>query len=309
VTSLAANWFAHLLQAFWQDTAVALVVLALLLVMRRASPQLRHALVLLALLKFAIPPMLPLPTGIFSAAPPAPAIEPIGRLVGAATAADVAPLLVALMFLHAGGAAWALVRLALETFRLRGIRKRATARAGVLVSAEITVPMTAGVFRPFILLPESLVDVLSPAELADVLAHEREHVRRRDVLFNWLQELILAVWWFHPLAARLGREARALREEPAGRVLRRRAAGARGLRKRALCPHASPRGLIRFRAASRGCSDRRVRTGASSAGAPDRRRGLLARPPPEHVRRRVRGPARPAAAPGSARLVREPIRV
>ncbi len=213
MTSLASNWFAHLLQALWQDTAVALVVLALLRVMRRASPQLRHALVLLALLKFSLPPMLPLPTGVFSAAPPAPAIESIGRLVATATAPPMAPFLVALMFLHIGGAGWAILRLAFEALRLRGIRKRATAREGIFVSPEISVPMAAGVFRPFILLPESLVGLLSPAELADVLAHEREHVRRRDVLFNWLQEFVLAVWWFHPLAARLGREARALREE------------------------------------------------------------------------------------------------
>lgn len=213
MTSLASNWFAHLLQALWQDTAVALIVLALLRVMRRASPQLRHAFVLLALLKFSLPPMLPLPTGVFSAAPPAPAIEPVRELVGAAAAPAVAPLLVALMFLHAAGALWALARLALEALRLRGIRKRAAAREGILVSPEISVPMAAGVFRPFILLPESLVDLLSPAELADVLAHEREHIRRRDVLFNWLQELVLAFWWFHPLVARLGQEARALREE------------------------------------------------------------------------------------------------
>jgi beta-lactamase regulating signal transducer with metallopeptidase domain len=213
MSSLASNWFAHVLQALWQNTAVALLVLVLVSLMRRASPQLRHALVFLALLKFALPPMLPLPTGLFSAAPPAPSIEPVRGLVVAATQPPVAPALTALMALHIVGIALALSRLALHSARLRGIRRRATMKEGVLVSREIRVPMTAGVLRPFILLPESLLGVLSATEVADVLAHEREHVRRRDVLLNWLQEIVLAVWWFHPLAARLGREARALREE------------------------------------------------------------------------------------------------
>lgn len=213
MTALAGNWLPHVLQALWQNTAVAVFVLLLLRVLRGAGPQLRHALVMLAFLKFALPPMLPLPTGLFSAAPPAPAIEPVRNLVVLAMQPSGVGVVVALMLVHLLGIIVCLSRLASEAWTLRGIRRRAVRMGDALVSREIPVPMATGLLRPAILLPESLVRALDQDELADVLAHEREHIQRRDVLYNWLQEIVLAVWWFHPLARRLGREGRALREE------------------------------------------------------------------------------------------------
>ncbi|MEO8362623.1 MAG: hypothetical protein ABI672_21540, partial [Vicinamibacteria bacterium] len=67
---LARQWSIHLLHATWQSTIVVLVILALVRGIPRASSRLRYALLLIALAKFAIPPMLPLPVGVFSAAPP-----------------------------------------------------------------------------------------------------------------------------------------------------------------------------------------------------------------------------------------------
>ena len=211
MTGLALSWFAHLLQAAWQNTIVALLVLFLLRVLRGTNPSLRHALICIALLKFVIPPMLPLPTGIFSAAPPAPAIAPVHQLVFVAT--RVTPLLIALMFVHALGTAVMLLRLAREAWWLRGVRLRAVRDGDVFLSRDITVPMTVGILRPAILLPAGLPSILTPSELAHVMAHEREHVRRRDVLRNALQEVVIAFWWFHPVVRMLGEEARLIREE------------------------------------------------------------------------------------------------
>jgi beta-lactamase regulating signal transducer with metallopeptidase domain len=193
----------------WQNTAAALIVLALLRILKNKSPRLRHAIILIALLKFAIPPMLPLPTGIFSAAPPAPSIEPVRHIVY--TLMNARTLVIALMLLHLAGAAFALARLLVEAIRLRGIRRRAIAIGNdIFLSDEIAVPMTNG---RVILIPRALVNTLTRSELADVICHEREHIRRRDVLLNWLQEIVIALWWFHPLVHLLGREARTLREE------------------------------------------------------------------------------------------------
>src|SRR5207249_2886331 len=50
-------------------------------------------------------------------------------------------------------------------------------------------------------------------KLNAVLAHENEHVRRRDPLFQWLALLNRAVFWFHPLAWWLERRLAALSEE------------------------------------------------------------------------------------------------
>jgi bla regulator protein BlaR1 len=127
---------------------------------------------------------------------------------------EARPILFALLLLHVAGTGFALLRLALEVRRLRGIRARAVPQGGRwLLSDEVRAPMTVGILRPAILLPSSLPGALTDRELEDVIAHESEHVRRRDVLRNMIQELVIAVWWFHPLVHRLARESRAIREE------------------------------------------------------------------------------------------------
>lgn len=197
----------HLAHALWQSTLAALAVLAFARIARRTSPRLRHAIVMIGIVKFAIPPMLPLPTGIFSAVPPVPELTSIRNAV---FAIDWRPV----MYVHFAGIAIALIRLLLVALELHRLRSNARALGNhVFASRELAVPMTIGVFAPAILLPEALLRSLSPDELRDVIAHEMQHVRRRDVLLNWLQALLGAIWWFDPFYHLLSREARALREE------------------------------------------------------------------------------------------------
>lgn len=61
-------------------------------------------------------------------------------------------------------------------------------------------PATCGVVRPHIVLPQTLLDRLSPAELRFVLLHELVHVRRRDVLVDQLTGFVTIIHWFHPVA-------------------------------------------------------------------------------------------------------------
>ena len=60
-------------------------------------------------------------------------------------------------------------------------------------------PMLTGVFRPKIVLPQSVLDRLSSQELRLVLAHELVHWRRHDTLMGWLQMVVQCLFWFHPL--------------------------------------------------------------------------------------------------------------
>lgn len=203
---LADSWAFHMAHALWQTTIAAAFLLVLLRVMRNASPRLRHAIASIAFVKFVLPPMLPLPTGAFSAAPPVPELT---RIRDAVNALDPRIALV-LMLLHATGIVIALSRLGIEWWTLRGIRRRAVATDGYLLSDEIAVPLTTG---KAILIPAALVRSLTSAELRDVLAHEAQHVRNRDVLAGALQSIVVALWWFHPLAYWLAAEARTLREE------------------------------------------------------------------------------------------------
>jgi Zn-dependent protease with chaperone function len=227
MTALVQSWWFHLLHAGWQATAAAGLVLALARVIGARHPRLRHAVLVVGLLKFALPPMLPLPTGLFSAAPPVPALVTVRDLFAWSARHEV--LLLALLGLHAVGAVVMLARLGIAARRLALVRRRArpagervralAAQVGggtappVLLSGEIGVPLAAGVLRPAILLPQGLPERLSDEALADVLRHELHHVRRGDAAANVLQGLLLAAWWFHPLAHVLDRRARVAREE------------------------------------------------------------------------------------------------
>lgn len=206
MTALASNWAIHVAHALWQATIAAAAILVILRLFRGASPRLRHALATIGLLKFVIPPMLPLPTGIFSAAPPVPEL----RAVRDAVHGIDERFLVVLMLVHAAGTAFVLLRLAAGLWRLRRIRLQAEDMGAYLVSDAIDVPMTTG---RGVLIPRMLLQTLSDEELRDVLAHEREHIRRRDVLRGVADSLIVALWWFHPLVHALAGEARTLREE------------------------------------------------------------------------------------------------
>ncbi|WP_419163985.1 M56 family metallopeptidase [Candidatus Palauibacter sp.] len=76
----------------------------------------------------------------------------------------------------------------------------------LLVSGAVTTPMTGGLRRPVILLPESAAS-WSRERRAVVLAHELVHVRRRDTLRQLIRRVVLALYWFHPLAWLASRRA------------------------------------------------------------------------------------------------------
>jgi len=69
-----------------------------------------------------------------------------------------------------------------------------------------------GLLRPCLLLPEGLLDNLERREARLVLLHEFFHIRRRDVLVNWISVLALALHWFNPLAWMAMRRLRADQE-------------------------------------------------------------------------------------------------
>ncbi len=87
-----------------------------------------------------------------------------------------------------------------------------TIRANQLTSSSCAAPVTVGLLRPKVILPDCAGE-WSQAQLDAVLAHEQAHVRRRDPLVLWLALLNRAVFWFHPLAWWLEGRIAALAEE------------------------------------------------------------------------------------------------
>jgi beta-lactamase regulating signal transducer with metallopeptidase domain/protocatechuate 3,4-dioxygenase beta subunit len=81
-----------------------------------------------------------------------------------------------------------------ELRRTLGIR-----RAVALCQGGSAIPLTWGVFRPVILLPEE-ADAWAEALRRAVLLHELAHVQRLDALFQLIGRVAAAMYWFHPLA-------------------------------------------------------------------------------------------------------------
>jgi len=65
-------------------------------------------------------------------------------------------------------------------------------------SERISTPMVIGFVRPVILFPVGLVNQLSSEEVLAILAHELAHIKRHDFLFNLVQSVVEAIFYFHP---------------------------------------------------------------------------------------------------------------
>jgi Zn-dependent protease with chaperone function len=105
-----------------------------------------------------------------------------------------------------------LVRLAIGTIRAQRLLRAADYGDDWLTSSGCAAPVTVGWLNPRVILPEHWRE-WPEEQLEAVMAHEREHVRRRDPLVEWLALLNRAIFWFHPLAWWLERRLSGLAEE------------------------------------------------------------------------------------------------
>ena len=101
----------------------------------------------------------------------------------------------------AAGALGRLIWLAAGFQRLRRYKRNAWVAhpfgCAVFLSEDVISPVTFGWRRPVILLPARFPDLPAPMQQA-ILCHESLHVERRDWLFTLFEELVRAVFWFHP---------------------------------------------------------------------------------------------------------------
>jgi TonB family protein len=93
----------------------------------------------------------------------------------------------------------------------RDLQQRLGVFADVQVSADVSGPVTFGFLRPVILLPEQCLEDES------VACHELVHVRRRDWLFNVIEECMVSIFWFHPAVWWMMAEIQLAREEAVDR--------------------------------------------------------------------------------------------
>jgi beta-lactamase regulating signal transducer with metallopeptidase domain len=69
----------------------------------------------------------------------------------------------------------------------------------VLQSADINTPIVMGWLAPVLLIPDELELELDQKELRFVFLHEMAHVKRQDILFNWMVNIVQILHWFNPI--------------------------------------------------------------------------------------------------------------
>ncbi|HUW60696.1 MAG TPA: M56 family metallopeptidase [Candidatus Bathyarchaeia archaeon] len=99
--------------------------------------------------------------------------------------------------------------------RFEGLKARLGVRGEVelLVTPGDSSAMALGIFRRRVLLPASLLDGLSGGQIDSILAHELAHHRRKDTWFIMAENILLALWWFHPVFWLVLRSLRSARED------------------------------------------------------------------------------------------------
>jgi beta-lactamase regulating signal transducer with metallopeptidase domain len=204
-------------------TLALVITFAATALARRGRASLRHVMygamfMLLLLLPWSppvMPPALTLHVGqaILPVQPPVedvsetPTPTPIERPIWTPSLADVyfaglffmlATLAAGIVRLHrlaTSGDVWLDgTRLATEVACDSGIRRAIL----VVLSDDVSVPMTFGFRRQSIVLPARARD-WRDEELRRALRHELEHVRRDDWIVQIIARISCAVWWPHPL--------------------------------------------------------------------------------------------------------------
>ncbi len=136
-----------------------------------------------------------------------------------------------LMLVHLTGLVVLLCYLLVNLFRLEILRHRAQpitesetlkmfqqacqnlglkSPPALLESREIRTPISYGCFRPVVLLPQNFSK--EKTQTVAAIGHELAHLRRWDPWVNFLQNVMLMVWWINPMIWVLNWHIRKIRE-------------------------------------------------------------------------------------------------
>ncbi|MEJ7807309.1 MAG: M56 family metallopeptidase [Telluria sp.] len=233
-----------LMHFVWQGTLVGLVSILAFHVLRGARPQARYAVACLALFACILLPLVTvvaqLTTGAAEssfATTPSRAVDlqdqvryPFFGITSVIAPAEASNWIVAGWMLGTGtmlvrfvlGVVWVsracsaahgpaqrwwqerLDALAMDL----GCRGQVTLR----LADKIDSPLTAGWWRPVVLLPTALISNMPVALIEALLAHELAHIRRHDYLVNLLQNVVEVLMFYHPVIWWLSHRIRVERE-------------------------------------------------------------------------------------------------
>lgn len=228
----AAHWA-------WDTSLAASVLIlpALLFALVFRNPRftpIRHMLGLLIVARLLLPVSLPSPLSIFNFIKPQPATPivtaplPPQSIVGAevtrrtspppvekqslVTSAPTTIWILGILFLFARVVAqhikvrrWLSLKNriiegpAIEALNSARTISNCRSEIGIYSIDGLHTPALFGLFRPAILLPAEVARAANASRLRLVLIHEIAHLRRKDVLINWLMIIAQSLHWFNPL--------------------------------------------------------------------------------------------------------------
>lgn len=237
--TVAGGMFHHLWSVSWQVCVLAALAFLAERMYRNAPPSFRYWLWMLVLARLCVPFDIPLPSSIsgyvtgninpitasfknipgFDPSPTLPGIDPF-TIVGIMWLAGTVSMLGLTGVRYIRSRRFLSEIEPVDQSEVCGLVNRLAAEMSIRKSvglyitrnAMLHTPALTGVIRPKIILPLEFTSW--PVEdLEPVLLHEMVHVRRNDLFFNWVQIIIQAVYFFHPIAWLANTRIRTSREE------------------------------------------------------------------------------------------------
>jgi beta-lactamase regulating signal transducer with metallopeptidase domain/biopolymer transport protein ExbD len=231
LNSWGSSWVAYFGPAVLQNTVFLGLIILALHFLRNARAGLCYALCLIGLAKLLLPPFLP--TGLVltpeTVTPAASAVNLSSSAAAGTSAAAGHGAGTGLGFVGFAFAFWVTMMVsylaysALSALRLRHKLRHAVPvgelesgrrhcrQVKILKTDAVPVPLTFGLLRPMIYVPEAWEN-WSHRCRSMVLSHELAHIRRWDMLGQALQAVLKALYFFHPLVWLLDRRTNEYRE-------------------------------------------------------------------------------------------------
>ncbi len=211
-----------ILDHLWQSTLLAAAIAVLAVIFRNARASVRYGLWLAASVKFLVPFAALAALGRLLAPEVPPPPEAATDVVFITQAA--APLSHAAITPHLGalpdptlmlfgvwvlGCAVVLIIWMMRWARIRPLLRLATpvaiaAPMPVLATPTMLEPGLVGLWRPVLVVPQTLFDHLDRPGIDALVAHEACHYRRGDNLTAAIHMLVEALFWFHPMVWWIG---------------------------------------------------------------------------------------------------------
>lgn len=79
------------------------------------------------------------------------------------------------------------------------IKMNINSNISIILNKHKKAPYLLGFFRPKIIISSEIIDKFSLEEVRYIFLHELSHLKKKDILVNWIIILVQAIHWFNPI--------------------------------------------------------------------------------------------------------------